>query len=268
MCRAKSEGGRRCDTHLKKLSGADLLPAPRPDTPPPAWAGKPSEEPTEIYATHSRQVANAALNTVLEALHHEPAMTDQLQAALAGQRAHLIGLQHRIKAPSSLARKIRKKQIEKLQTPEQAAAGIYDTIRYTVTTARLADMVPALTTSIDTLTAHGWTVHSAEHSFVKGNPYKGIHLILANAAGQRCEIQYHTESALPVKNLGHDDYKRYRDIDLPPQERKRAFQRCVRLWDGVPTPPGLRRLTTLGGTTIKPKDYRPKPAPEPKRTTK
>lgn len=261
MCRAKSEGGRRCDTHLKKLSGADLLPTPRLETPQPAWAGNPSEEPAEIYASYGRQVANTALNTLLEALQHEPAMTEQLQAALAGQRAQLAGLHHRIKAPSSLARKIRTKHIAKLQTPEQAAATIHDTIRYTVTTARLSDVVPTLTASIDALTARGWTVHSAEHSFVKDNPYKAIHVVLANPAGQRCEIQYHTESALAVKNSGSGDYGLYRDIDLPHATRKRAFQRSVRRWAAVPTPPGLRQLTTLGGVAVEPKDYRPKPAP-------
>ncbi|GAT07710.1 hypothetical protein H7I77_09835 [Mycolicibacterium novocastrense] len=249
---------------MKKLAGTQLLPPPRADAPAPAWAGKPSEEPAEIYATHSRQVANAALNTLLEALRHEPAMTEQLQAAIAGSRAELVGLEHRIKAPSSLARKIRKKEIEKMQTPEQAATRLDDTIRYTVTTERVADLVPTLTASITTLTAHGWTVRSAEHSFVKGNPYKGIHIIVANEAGQRCEIQYHTESALATKNRGHKEYELYRDVDLSPEERKRAFERCVRLWDDVPTPPGLRKLTTLGGVAVELKDYRPKPAPKPK----
>lgn len=261
VCRPKSQGGRRCDTHLKQMTVAQLLPPRRSDLPDLAWSvgeKAATEEPAALYGTYSNSVANAALNTLIEAVRHEPQMTDQLQTALAGRGAELKGLQHRIKAPSSLARKIRKKEVEDFLPPAQAAAKLDDTTRYTVATARLSDLVPALTHSVNSLVANGWTVHSAEHSFVKGNPYKGIHIILANSSGQRCEVQFHTTAALEVKGRGHKEYELYRDIDLPAGDRKRAFNRCVKLWDNVPTPPGLRALHTLGGTPVVIKDYRPK----------
>jgi len=243
------------------MTVAQLLPPRRPDVPDLAWSvGEKAakEEPKALYDTYSNSVANAALNTLIAAARQEPQMTEQLQTALAGRGATLEGLQHRLKSPSSLARKIRKKEIEDFLPPAQAAAKLDDTIRYTVSTARLSDLVPALTHSINSLVAHGWTVRSAEHSFLKGNPYKGIHIILANSSGQRCEVQFHTTKALEVKGRGHEEYEVYRDIDLPADERKQAFARCVKLWDNVPTPPGLRALDTLGGTPVVVKDYRPK----------
>jgi hypothetical protein len=96
---------------------------------------------------------------------------------------------------------------------------------------------------------------------LKDNPYKGIHLILANSEGQQCEVQYHTESALAAKERGHADYELYRDIDQPPDVCKQAYERSVRTWADIPTPPGLRTLTTLGGVAVVIKDYRPKPPP-------
>jgi len=260
VCRAKSEGGRRCNAHLKELTGAQLLPPQRPDVPALAWAGEGEEEPQAIFEAWPNSIANAALNALLEVLRHEPAMTEQIQTAVnACPGATLKGLDNRLKSPSSLARKIQTKGRERRIPYGQGGAGLDDTIRYTVTTDRLADLVPTLEATISTLTAQGWSVHSAEQSFVQGNPYKGIHLILAGPGGQRSEVQFHTRSALDIKSRGHKQYKIYRDTSQDDATRKAAFNKCVALWDSVPTPPGLRRLDTIGGITVQAKDYRERP---------
>lgn len=258
MCRAKDKGGRRCDTHLKQLTGPDLLPATDPQddpVPPPHWAG---EQPADLYATFPSQVANAALNALLTAKDEEHAMTNDLLAAATPAGAQLAGLEFRLKAPSSLARKIATKAVERRITPKQAAEALEDTIRYTVTTARPVALVGALTTIVDTLSAKGWTVLKAEHSFVTGNPYKGIHLILTGPGGHKCELQFHTATAWKIKDDGHLDYETYRDLDQPDRIRKAAFARSVQRWNTVPTPPGLSQLTALAGITIDVKDYRSK----------
>ena len=184
-------------------------------------------------------------------------MTAQLLAAIELQPATLAGLEYRIKAPSSLARKIRKVVVKKMLTPSQAAEELDDIIRYTVATAKVGDLVPTLSMVVDSLIASGWSVHSVEQSFVKGSPYKGIHVVLVGPSGHRCEIQFHTESALEIKELGHADYEIYRDIDLPLDVRVVAYQTSVHAWDPVPTPPGLRRLNTLGGVAVEAKKYPP-----------
>lgn len=261
VCRGKGDPGgpRRCDKHLKQLTAEDLLPAERDDAPPPDWAG---EDPQDLYSEFPAQVANAALTAVLTALEHESSITTALLAA-TGDKATMAGLEFRIKSPSSLARKIATKAIGSISSPAEAAARLDDTIRYTITTHRQSDLVPSMTAAIDTLTAQGWKVHSAEHSFVAGNPYKGIHLVLVAAGGHRCEVQFHTESALATKNAGHRDYETYRNIDKSDNMRRPAFNRCVRLWDKVPTPAGLRKLTALGGVPIVVKTYRFTPTQPP-----
>lgn len=148
MCRGKNEvpGGRRCDTHLKQLTESDLLPDNDPDTaiPPPQWAG---EAPAHLYAQFPNQVANAALNALLRARDEEHAMTTGLLAAIEPTGAELAGLEFRLKAPMSLARKIATKAEERQITPKQAAATLEDTIRYTVTTPRAADVIRCLLVS-------------------------------------------------------------------------------------------------------------------------
>lgn len=259
VCRAKSDGGRRCDTHLRQLTTAQLLPASRPDLPKLAWADDHHENPAQLYANQPRQAVNAALNTYLHARNHEPEMTDQLIAAVSAHSGtQLAGLSHRLKSPASLARKIGNKAYLHRRTPAQAAATLNDTIRYTITTRRPRDVIPTLTAIVDRLITQGWTLRGVKHSFVKGNPYKGIHLIMSSPGGQGCEIQFHTESALQRKEQTHLEYKIYRDTQLSPHQRQAAFDSCVDHWKGVPTPPELDTLTALGGADLVINDYRSK----------
>lgn len=182
-------------------------------------------------------------------------MTAQLLASIESQPAALAGLEYRIKAPSSLARKIRDVAVEKMLTPNEAAERIEDIIRYTVTTAKIGDLVPTLRAVVDSLSASRWSVFSAQQSFVTGNPYKGIHVVFIGPLGHKCEIQFHTESALATKERSHHDYKIYRDTELPREARRRAYDASVEAWASVQTPPGLRRLATLGGVAVIEKGY-------------
>jgi ppGpp synthetase/RelA/SpoT-type nucleotidyltranferase len=239
------------------LTGADIVPAGRPDAPELAWKAKAADELAQVLGSQHRQVAEATVEALLEALHHEADMTSQLLASVGSGPARLVGLEWRLKSPVSLARKIRDRAIEKRLTPAQAAKELADTIRYTVTTDKQTDLIPTLIKATNTLLARGWTVREAEESFVRDNPYKGIHLILSAPTGHQCEVQFHTQSAFERKQLGHIDYEIYRDVDKPFQVRLKAFNKSVELWSDVATPPGLRKLKVLGGVQIKSKKYSP-----------
>lgn len=230
----------------------------RDDIPAIGWAENPADEPGAIFAAYSTHVAAAALNAALSAQRSEAEMTTQLWAVVHTRGGHLRHLQHRLKAPSSLARKIETKRKATGSTAEQAAQRLDDTIRYTVTTRRPRDLIPTMTATVDDLTDCGWSVTSAEHSFVKGNPYKGVHLILTGPQGHRCEVQFHTDRALEAKTRSHRQYDTYRDLDASQQHRRAAFNRCVELWDPIPTPTGLHKLTHIGHTPFVVKDYRGK----------
>lgn len=241
----------------RPLTGADILPADRPDAPELTWKAKAADELAEVLGSQHRQVADATIDALLEALLHEADMTTQLLGSVGSGPGRLVGLEWRLKSPVSLARKIGTKAVEKGLTPEQVARELGDTIRYTVTTDKQTDLVPALIKTIDTLLANGWVVREAEESFVRDNPYKGIHLILSGPTGHRCEVQFHTQSAFERKEHGHIDYQIYRDVDKPLEARLKAFNKSVELWSVVTAPPGLRQLKELGGVQIESKKYGP-----------
>lgn len=244
------------------LTGADIVPAARPDAPELAWKAKADAELAEVVESKRPQLANATIDALLEALDREADMTSQLLATVGSGPGTLVGLEWRLKSPRSLARKIGARAFLKGLTPEEAAKELTDTIRYTVTTDEQADLIPTLIKTTDTLLANGWTVCEAEQSFVPNNPYKGIHLILLGPSGHKCEMQFHTQDAFDRKQRGHTDYEIYRDVDQPLEARLRAFNKSVELWGAVSTPPGLRELTVLGGVQIKSKKYPPPPGSE------
>jgi hypothetical protein len=241
----------------RPLTGADILPAHRSDAPELTWKAKAAEELAEVLGSEHPQVADAAIGALLEALDHEADMTSQLSASVGSGPGTLVALEWRLKSPRSLARKIRTRAIQRGLTPERVAKELTDTIRYTVATDKQTELIPTLIKTTDALLAKGWTVREAEESFVRSNPYKGIHLILSGPTGHRCEMQFHTQAAFKRKQRGHTDYETYRDVDQPLQARLKAFNKSVELWSAVSTPPGLRKLTVLGGVPITSKKYRP-----------
>jgi hypothetical protein len=241
----------------RPLTAADILPPDRDDAPALTWKPEADDELAEVIESEHAQVADATIDALLEAKHHEANMTSQLLASVGAGPGTLVGLEWRLKSPRSLARKIGDRAIERGLTPAQAAGQLTDTIRYTIVTAKQTDLIPTLIRATDVLVNNGWTVLEAEESFVQGNPYKGIHLILSGSTGHRCEVQFHTLAAFERKQLGHTDYETYRDIELPLPVRIEAFNKSVELWSDVPTPPGLRRLTAIGGVDFKSKKYPP-----------
>ena len=110
------------------LTSADLVPADRSDAPELAWTAKAGEELAEIRRSQHPQIADAAIDALLEALHHEAGMTTQLLASVGSGPGTLVGLEFRLKSPCSLARKIGTKAVQKGLAPAQAAESLNDTI--------------------------------------------------------------------------------------------------------------------------------------------
>jgi hypothetical protein len=128
----------------RSLTGADILPADRSDAPELTWKAKAAGELAEVLGSQHPQVAEATIDALLEALHHEADMTTQLLGSVGSGPGRLVALEWRLKSPVSLARKIRTRVIEKGLTPEQVAKELTDTIRYTVTTEKQKDLIPTL----------------------------------------------------------------------------------------------------------------------------
>lgn len=228
---------------------------------PVAWSGRPGESPAELYERYGQQVASVVVETVSEVRSAEPVITGQVLQAVqtAGATSPDQLLQYRMKAPSSLARKVQTKSRGPAGREGAGAvvARMTDVLRYTAIAADHDRIVPTARALVEQLREVGWEVVEVEHSYVQGNPYKGLHII-ARPPGSRLrgvELQVHSEQSQRVKNRYHADYEVARDPTATKADQQAAGARMRRAWSRVPQPAGIERLRTLGGVAVEQKKY-------------
>lgn len=182
-------------------------------------------------------------------------MTTDFLAALP-KDADPHGLEFRVKSPDSLARKLddRHRQ-DPFTSPYDVADRITDVVRYTAITESTAAVVPTAQTVVKRLRRRGWAITQAEHSYVAGNPYKGLHVLATHSSGQTAEFQFHTKAGQQVKDRTHLDYEAARDTATPAGRRAELRAKMVRNWARLPTPEGLDEMTMLGGCRVMVKVY-------------
>lgn len=238
---------------LQGLRVDDVRPVPAEDIPAVRW---PIDDetgtelgPAEVYARYPPAVAGEAISRLQELRDVEPAMTTGLVGALPSG-TQLRGLASRIKSPDSLARKIADRRKLKAMPPHRVADELTDLVRYTVACQGPERLVADTEATVQALRQRGWTVTEVQHAYAAGNPYKGLHLLLRNPDGWTCEVQFHSEQSLRVKDANHVDYEIERDISRPWSERAAAHARMVERSQSLPTPDGLADRTMLGGCQV------------------
>ena len=183
-------------------------------------------------------------------------ITRDLLTATQASVAALAGLEFRMKAPESLARKIEtKQQADPTRTHDEVAGRLNDVVRYTVTCTDADSTAGQVRQVSDQLAEHGWKLRELEHSHLPDNPYRGVHAVYEHPSGETVEVQFHTEQSLQVKEATHLAYETYRNPDRSPDERAAARKASAEAWNTLPIPPGLDKLTVLGRTAVI-KDYR------------
>jgi hypothetical protein len=158
-------------------------------------------------------------------------------------------LDHRLKSPHSLARKLAGRTDQERQAPEAE-----DVLRYTYLTeaSRFVELAKGMT---EELQAKGWHLTGARNSYVEQSRYKGLHLDWRTPGGQRVEVQVHTPDSVAVKESTTRLYETERDRKLPRPERDIARAECVRLSGSLVPPQGLPDLETLGGCKVDVRGY-------------
>lgn len=268
VCRSCDEGGRRCldHRHLRAVDVDDIRPAATEDAPDVNWGEHPAST-EDLYDQYGSNVAGAAIAELERVAGIEPEITAAIVAA-APHDCRMHNLEFRMKSPSSLAGKIENKILtDPSQTPREITAHLADFVRYTVVAPTPDRVTDAAYETLSELKAKGWDVKEIEHSFVDGNPYKGLHSVVVHHSetDQDVEIQFHSEAGAAVKDQYHRDYETLRDQSQPYAERSVAFSTMVAAWNEIPTPPGLVDLH-IGDVVAVEKAYGP-PAP-PTRPTK
>jgi len=263
MCQSCAEGGRRCRDRrrLQELTNADLAPQQADQLPEVDWAAHGPEDGAEaVWRDYASAIATETIAVLAEVRAVEGRTTGDVVAAIpAGARPH--GLEFRMKSPASLARKLRQRAT--VSGAARDASGLQatsdkltDLLRYTAVTERHDDLPGTVRSTISGLQQRGYTVVSAEQSYVDGNAYKGIHVLVQQGDERPVEVQFHSELSQGVKDENHVDYELERDRRTSPYEdRAAAHHRMAFRSSGIPTPAGLDSLTEIGGLPLVEKVY-------------
>lgn len=237
----------------RALSLADLVPDDSPLAPSVEWSTHQDDSPSSLYSTYEPSVAGNVVAMTLEAKEHEPRATATLLDVLPeGTRAH--GLEFRVKSPHSLARKFALKMSQGM-APHRIARKVSDQVRYTIVSPSPKSVLSDAATTASRLQDRGWVIVEAEHSFVRGNPYKAVHLMMRTPGGFPIEVQFHSEKSQEIKDTHHVAYETMRDPNQSAAARRQAWEEMVSAWSTVPTPAGLTEATQIGGVGLKVKDY-------------
>ncbi|WP_460665394.1 hypothetical protein [Kribbella swartbergensis] len=201
-----------------------------------------------MAAAYGPSATVQSLALLSRAAAEEPRLTDDLLASIrSGTTTHQ--LENRLKSPQSLARKIRK-----LAGTEFDKVPVDDVVRYTIVAPEPDDVVPTSVDACDALTARGWTMKGAVHSYADGSRYKGLHLILQKH-GQRVEVQIHSNESIDVKTRTTPLYLVERDPHQPREKRAEARNAAIALSAQMRQPAGIDDLTSLGGVPVEVRVY-------------
>jgi ElaB/YqjD/DUF883 family membrane-anchored ribosome-binding protein len=178
-----------------------LRAKPLSDLVPPAAEGIPELDwahtqvgPTELYERFPSEIAGATVQRLQQVREIEPTATAAITNAMAEAGARPHGLPFRMKSPESTARKIDAKVMKTTAPAEDVANRLTDLLRYTALSDTTDQITSAARSTTDRLVEQGWAVVQAEHTYVDGNPYKGLHVLLRPpGANLVIELQFHSD---------------------------------------------------------------------------
>jgi hypothetical protein len=210
--------------------------------------GDPIATASQIAAEFGAEATAQSLELIRQlAKHHRHATQQLLDSIRPGDKAH--ELEHRIKSPASLARKIWKYRSIKLPPP------LDDVLRFTVVARGPETLITSAHETVSRLRAKAWQVESAHQSYVDGSRYKGIHAIMRTSGGAQAEVQFHSPESLRVKMQTTSLYHLGRDPRQSRAARAEAGAEAVRLSTAMAQPPGIEGLTHLGGVSVEARRY-------------
>lgn len=202
-------------------------------------------EPPEPVLSSGEPEEEAILATVAEdwlarAADEEPAVTALMRELATAANGELSGLEHRMKTPSSMRRKL---EVLMLEEPELEAEEIviFDALRYTLV---IDDEPPgrheeAASATLRELEKRGHTVVRVRNYWPAGDSYSGVNVVLRTPRGFEWELQFHTPTSYAIKSDTHDDYEIMRALDTPLEQRRRLFAEQSAEWRDVPVPSGI-----------------------------
>lgn len=149
-----------------------------------------SEEDIKCY----NKLTDKEKDIYINAIENESKITPELQEIVLKNGGDLVGLEYRIKSPSSVFGKI---YLRPKSTPIQE---MNDIIRYTEI-IEAENLVECTKTTISDLESRGYEVAKLKNTWIDDkNPYNGINAQIKSTEGQMFELQFHTPESFALKN--------------------------------------------------------------------
>lgn len=174
----------------------------------------------------------------------EPQVTNYLTQVSQRFGAEMVGMDNRLKKPSSLARKVKADAESMGIPPSEAVTMINDAIRYTMVTDAdsLVDTVLAIQKD---MAANGWVKYDEKwkNFFHPGDAYDGYNTVFWNPeTGIKFELQFHTQESINLKSEAHKMYEEYRNLPEDSPKRRELFEQMTAIWQNYNRPSGYERL--------------------------
>ena len=196
----------------------------------------------EKQADEQSQATLLAEQRLAKAKEVEPYVTTILKS-IESEKAHLEGLEFRLKSLESLTRKIISDSHDMEVTLEEAAANIKDVLRYTFIIDEI-DYTEITKKTLDTLTEQGYPVYAFKNFWAKEDfGYKGINSQLNTPSGIIFELQFHTPESYNTKSVKtHKYYEIIRSETASDEEKAEASLKVAEFFALIPIPAGAREL--------------------------
>ena len=179
-----------------------------------------------------------------QAEKNDPVVTPVLQVVAHSLGGQMVGLEHRIKLNTErMAQKMAENATEANLTPEQARESVYDALRYTVELDPQQYAEGAQST-LAALRERGFEVYDSKDKnyWDENSTYRGLNYVMADKAGNKFELQFHTKESLAAKERVHKIYEKFRAPGVTPEQRKIYATQMLGEWKGVTFPRGVEKL--------------------------
>jgi hypothetical protein len=183
--------------------------------------------PAEVVAAAKRVRDKAAEN--------EPAITRDMIDTANAHGGTMEGLDYRMKAEKSLARKIDDEKAELGGDVDATAAKMSDVVRYTMTFEE-GGYTDGVSATLGDLEAKGYQMR-VKNYWEDGDPYQGINVAAVHPNGQKFELQFHTPGSLKAKEPIHKEYETYRE-SRDNRTRWKTYNRMTRMARKIAVPSG------------------------------
>lgn len=171
----------------------------------------------------------------------EPTITADINNIATKAGGKLVGLENRLKSPSSIKRKIEAEVADGF-SKSFSLNKIRDAIRYT-TVFKEGDFVTRYKAMQYLLAIKGYKTIIVKNTWKNDSAYKGVNTFIQNEDGDVFEMQYHTQQSFDVKNgLLHKLYEQFRNPKTPFHEKEKLLLEMRKLSSKIKAPKGIELI--------------------------